>query len=73
MQPKVNRAFSAGVRGDLYSWGDAPGSVEIAPLALNRKLKQRTQAIGCVTRAIVPSSPYANGESYIRRRLFLGS
>src|SRR5207247_4461964 len=30
------------------------------------------QACGCAARAIVPSSPYANGESYIRRRLFLG-
>src|SRR6266487_4285140 len=70
---QLNRAFSARVRGDLYSWGDAPGSFEIAPLALNKKLNQRTQSIGCAARAIAPSSPHANGEGDIRRRLFLGS
>jgi hypothetical protein len=30
------RAFSARFRGDLNSWGDAPGWFEIAPLALDR-------------------------------------
>jgi hypothetical protein len=33
--PEVNRAFSARFRGDLNSWGGAPGWFEIAPAALN--------------------------------------
>jgi hypothetical protein len=32
---QLNRAFSARFRGDLNSWGGAPGWFEIAPAALN--------------------------------------
>jgi hypothetical protein len=31
----LKRAFSACFRGDLNSWGDAPGFFEAAPLALH--------------------------------------
>jgi hypothetical protein len=34
--PGLKRAFSACLHCDLQSWGDAPGSVETAPLALSR-------------------------------------
>ena len=35
---ELTRAFSAFLHGNRYPWGDAPGSDDEAPLALNRFL-----------------------------------